>query len=321
MRKILKRVGLILLAVLLIGPFLIPVKTSGTLTKEQAAATVWGGQSNWVELAGHEVHYVTAGDPSSDRLIVLLHGFGASAFSYKKVLEPLSDLGYVIAYDRAAFGFTERPTDWEVNPYGTPGQLQVLDELIAKFGAGKKVFVVGHSGGGAIATSYAVANQKKLTGLVLFAPAVLTSGGAPSWLNWIFSIPQINHVGPRLVSTIASSGLDVLYESYFDRSKLTKETLDGYTAPLQIAGWEKAFWEFNKAPRDTTVGKRLNEIKIPTLVITGDDDEIVDTEDSIKVSRLITGSDLVIIPKTGHLANEEAPSDFVAALSTFLTKN
>ena len=75
-----------LLLVLLIGPFLVPVNTSGTLTKEQAAEEVWGSQSQFVELAGQEVHYVTAGSPSSKKLIVLLHGFGASAFSYKETI-------------------------------------------------------------------------------------------------------------------------------------------------------------------------------------------------------------------------------------------
>jgi pimeloyl-ACP methyl ester carboxylesterase len=305
----------------LIGPFFIPVNTSGTLTKEEAAKTVWGEQSNWVELAGHEVHYVTAGDPNSGRLIVLLHGFGASAFSYKQVLEPLSELGYVIAYDRAAFGFTERPTKWELNPYGTPGQLQVLDELVEKFGKNKKVYLVGHSAGGSIAASYTIDNQDKLSGVVLFAPAVLTSGGAPSWLNWIFSIPQINHVGPKLVSTIATSGLNILYSSYYDESKVTQETLAGYTAPLKIVGWEKAFWEFNKAPRDTSVSDRLAEISIPTLVITGDTDRIVSPQDSEKVSQLISGSQLVVIPQTGHLPNEEKPTEFAKAITEFILKN
>ena len=316
-----KRIGIALLAVLLIGPFLIPVNSSGTLTKEEAAKTVWGEQSNWVELAGHEVHYVTAGDPNSDRLIVLLHGFGASAFSYKQVLEPLSELGYVIAYDRTAFGFTERPTKWELNPYGTPGQLQVLDELVEKFGKNKKVYLVGHSAGGSIAASYTIDNQDKLAGVVLFAPAVLTSGGAPSWLNWIFSIPQINHVGPKLVSTIATSGLNILYSSYYDESKVTQETLAGYTAPLKIVGWEKAFWEFNKAPRDTSVSDRLTEISIPTLVITGDTDRIVSPQDSEKVSQLIPSSQLIVIPQTGHLPNEEKPTEFAKAITEFILKN
>lgn len=300
------------------GPFLIPVSTTGIYTKEQAAENLWGGKSNFAELAGHEVHYVTSGDPESERLIVLLHGFGASAFSYKDVIEPLGELGYVIAYDRAAFGFTERPTSWETNPYGIDGQLQVLDELIATFGTNKEVFVLGHSAGGNIAAAYAVDNQEKLAGVILFAPAVLTTGGAPSFLNFIFEIPQFNHVGPLLVSTIATSGLDILYESYYDQDLITDEVLTGYTAPLKVAGWEKAFWEFNKAPRNSGVGARLEEIKIPTLVITGDSDTIVPTYDSVMVSERIENSKLVKISQTGHLPNEEKPEEFASAVIQFI---
>lgn len=315
--KILRWLVLGLAVSLLIGPFLIPVNTSGTLIKEEAAANLWAGQSKFVEVVGHQVHLVEAGDPSSKRLIVLLHGFGASAFSYKDNIEILGEVGHVIAYDRAAFGFTERPTNWETNPYGTPGQLQVLDELIELFGQGKDVFVVGHSAGGSIAASYAVEHQDKLAGLVLFAPAVLSGGGGPSGLNWIYDIPQLDHLGPLLVSTIATSGLDILYASYFDESAVTEETLNGYTAPLEVIGWERAFWEFNKAPRDRTIGERLTEIAIPTLVITGDTDEVVATEDSLEVAEIM-GAELVVIPQTGHLPNEEKPTEFANAVAKFL---
>ena len=308
---------LVLLGAILVVPFLIPVNTTGTMTKEQAAEEIWNGNSHWIELAGHEVHYVEAGDPNSGRLVVLLHGFGVSAYSYKNNLEILSGVGHVIAYDRAAFGFTERPTEWEINPYGTPGQLQVLDELINRFGEGKEVFVVGHSAGGSIAASYAAENQDKLTGLVLYAPAVLSGGGGPSWLNWIFDIPQLDHLGPLLVSTIATSGLDILYASYFDEALVTQETLAGHTKPLEVAGWEEAFWQFNKAPRDRTIGERLTEITTPTLVITGDTDEIVATADSEKVAQLM-GADLVVISQTGHLPNEEKPIEFANAVAQFI---
>lgn len=321
MKKFFKWLGLGALALVLVGPFLIPVQSSGTLSKEQAAKELWGERSNWVEVLDHEVHCVEAGDPESDRLIVLLHGFGASSYSYKDVLEPLAELGHVIAYDRAAFGFTERPTSWDVNPYGSEGQLEVLDQLIARFGEGKEVYVLGHSAGGNLAAAYALENQSKLAGVILFAPAVLTTGGGPSWLNWIFSIPQIDHIGPLLVSSIATSGLDLLYRSYNDPTSVTEATLAGYTQPLKIAGWERAFWEFNKAPRDTGAGERLNEIEIPTLVITGDNDLVVATEDSIQVASMIERSELVVIPRTGHLPNEESPADFAEAVVDFIGRN
>lgn len=318
MKKWLKRIVLGLTVTLAVGPFLVPVNSSGNLTYREAAVELWQGESNWVEVAGHDVHYVEAGNPNSERLIVLMHGFGASAFSYKDVLPQLTEVGHVIAYDRAAFGFTERPTEWELNPYGSEGQLQVLDELITKFGSGKEVVLVGHSAGGSLAASYVLNYPESVDKLVLFAPAVLTSGGTPSWLNWVFSIPQLDHLGPLLVSQIATAGLDILYSSYFDESKVTASVLDGYTAPLKIEGWERAFWEFNKAPRGDGVAERLGEIKVPTLVITGDSDAIVPTADSKKVARLVDGSELVVIPQTGHLPNEEAPAEFTKALIDFI---
>lgn len=304
---------------LLLGPFLVPVQSSGTLTNKEAAAQLWQGRSKFVEILDHEVHYVEAGDPNSDRLILLAHGFGASAFSYKAVLAPLAAHGHVIAYDRAAFGFTERPVKWSgVNPYSSQGQLEVIDALVDKFGSDKEVFLVGHSAGGALAAGYALEHQEKLKGLVLFAPAVYGSGGAPQWLNWIFDIPQLDHLGPLAVSSIASSGLEILDRSYNDPNQITEETLKGYTAPLQIIGWERAFWEFNKAPRALDVAKRLSEITIKTLVITGDNDQIVPTDNSIRLAGELPSAELVVIEQTGHLPNEENPKEFATAIIRYI---
>lgn len=304
---------------ILLGPFLVPVQSSGTLTNKEAAAQLWQGRSKFVEILDHEVHYVEAGDPNSDRLILLAHGFGASAFSYKAVLAPLAAHGHVIAYDRAAFGFTERPAKWSgVNPYSSQGQLEVIDALVDKFGSDKEVFLVGHSAGGALAAGYALEHQEKLKGLVLFAPAVYGSGGAPQWLNWIFDIPQLDHLGPLAVSSIASSGLEILDRSYNDPNQITEETLKGYTAPLQIIGWERAFWEFNKAPRALDVAKRLSEITIKTLVITGDNDQIVPTDNSIRLAGELPSAELVVIEQTGHLPNEENPKEFATAIIRYI---
>ncbi|HBB38683.1 MAG TPA: hypothetical protein DCZ33_00390, partial [Candidatus Aquiluna sp.] len=247
--------------VVLVGPFAVPVNTSGTLTNKEAAALSWNGESEFVELAGHEVHLVTAGSQQSDRLIVLLHGFGASSLTWKEVLEPLSSSGFVVAYDRAAFGFTERPTTiGEVNPYSSVGQLQVIDELVSRYGQGKEVVILGHSAGGALALGYALDHPEKVQKLILEAPAVYGTGGAPSWLNWVFDIPQLDHLGPLAVSSIASSGLQILDSSYYNKDLITDQVVANYTAPLDVIGWERAFWEFNKAPRSLGLVERLDRL-------------------------------------------------------------
>ena len=308
-----------LAAALLVGPFLVPVNSTGTLTNKEAAAELWGDRSEFVEVLDHEVHLVTAGDENSDRLILLLHGFGASAFSWRDVLEPLSGHGFVVAYDRAAFGFTERPTSWEVNPYSSAGQLQVIDELVNRFGEGKEVVLVGHSAGGSLAAAYALDNQSRLSGLVLEAPAIYSTGGSAGWFNWIFDVPQLNHLGPLAVASIATSGLDLLDRSYNDPSQITDEVLAGYTAPLRVAGWERAFWEFNKAPRSLGVAERLSELTMRTLVITGDNDVVVATADSIRLASELPDAELVIVPETGHLPNEEKPREFATAIIQYLS--
>lgn len=303
---------------LVFGPFLVPVYSSGTLTVDAAIAEVPGLEPNFIEVLDHRVHYEIAGSESSERLILLLHGFGASSFSWEKVIEPLSQNALVIAYDRAGFGFSERPEYWgkAVNPYSSMGQSEVLAAFIEKFGSGKEIVLVGHSAGGLLAADYVIANPGVVDQLVLFAPAIGLGGGSNP-VSFLFQIPQINYLGPALVSSISTSGLQILYDSYYNQDLITQETINGYTAPLKIIGWEKGFWEFVKAPRNTEL--ELGQLNIPTLIITGDSDKIVPTENSVNLAQQLSNvAELVVVPKSGHLTNEENPQEFVAAVAAFL---
>jgi pimeloyl-ACP methyl ester carboxylesterase len=62
----------------------------------------------------------------------------------------------------------------------------------------------------------------------------------------------------------------------------------------------------------------LAQVKVPALVITGEEDEIIPVEESRRMASAIPGATLVIIPGAGHLANLEQPDAFNAALNTFL---
>ncbi len=319
--RILSRVALAILIALLVIPFLIPVQTSGTKTYQQAA----GASATFAKAQGIDVYTdVTEfdcqpeGNCDNPPVFILLHGFGANTFSYRLVTEPLSAYGDVVAYDRPGFGFTERPSTWSgENPYGSAGNDLILDELIQRYAKNRDVFLVGHSAGGTQAAQYVVDNPGAITGLILISPAILSSAGSPSGFNWIYSIPQLDHLGPLLVSSIASSGMDLLDRSWFDKSKITDEIKAGYRAPLGIIGWEEGFWEFNRAPRNFDVKNRLAEIRIPTLLITGDTDVVVATADTEALATMIDGSSLVVIPKSGHLAQEENPIETMQAIDDY----
>ena len=316
--RILAIVGAVVLALILIVPFLIPVQTSGTATyKEVAGEGATFASAQGIDIYFEKTDFVCqeGKDCSNPPVIFLMHGFGANTFSFREVTEPLSQLGDVIAFDRPGFGLSERPTSWEgENPYGSVGQDLILDQLIAEFASGRDVILVGHSAGGTLAAQYVVDNKDSIQGLILISPAILSTAGSPSWLNWVFSIPQLDHLGPLLVSSIASSGMDLLNESWYNKDLITEEVKAGYREPLSVIGWEEGFWEFNRAPRAFDVKDRLDEITVPTLLITGDTDTVVATADTEALASMIKDSVLFVIPQSGHLAQEETPADTMKAI-------
>ncbi|MDO9589903.1 MAG: alpha/beta hydrolase [Microcella sp.] len=308
----------------LIVPFLIPFESTGTLTASEAA----GADAQFITVNDLEVHVVTAdhtGESPAPPVIVLLHGFGASTFSWREVLQPLAEVGDVIAYDRAGFGFTQRPSDWTgENPYGTPGNLELLDALLADLAPDREVILVGHSAGGLIAAEYARLNPDVADRLVLIAPAVFTTGGVPAWLAPVLGLPQIDRLGPLLVQGIASSGEQLLEQSFVDQSVLTDVVREGYRAPLTVIGWEQGLWRFSTAPRDNELLANLATIEQPTLLITGDADTVVPTADTEQLATKLGDEsnppDLTVIAESGHLPHEERPEQFIAAVLSWIER-
>ena len=316
-------VNALLLGVLsfLVVPFLIPEPNSGTLTNVEAA----GAGAEFTKLNGIDVHVKTqnyTGDCKCDApLIVLMHGFGASTFSWRKVIEPLGQYGEVIAYDRPAFGFTERPSvTLGVDSYGFEANFKILDDLIAKYATDRKVVLVGHSAGGQLAAEYARLNPTKVQGLILVDAAIVTTGGGPDGLSWLYQIPQIDKLGPILVSSIAQTGDDVIRRSHFDQTQVTQEVLDGYRQPLKVKGWERAFWKFATASRKNDLLANIGTIKTPTLLISGVADTIVPVADQTKLQKLMPGSELVLIEKSAHLPHEEQPEAFLSGVEPFMNE-
>jgi pimeloyl-ACP methyl ester carboxylesterase len=103
---------------------------------------------------------------------VLLHGFGASVFSWREVIQPLSRHGRVVALDGPGFGLTERadPTRTPYNPYTVEGEAILILRLMKTLNISKAVFI-GHSAGACTALYIASKHPETVEALVLIAPA------------------------------------------------------------------------------------------------------------------------------------------------------
>jgi pimeloyl-ACP methyl ester carboxylesterase len=315
--RVLLSILIVLILIVTVGPFLVPVPDNGA---DLIPSDLADSDSRFVKIGGLSVHYKEMGQ--GNPVFILLHGFGASLFSWREVMAPLSVYGRVIAYDRPAFGLTERPMpgSWQGgNPYGVPAQVEMLAGLMDVLGVDRAV-LVGNSLGGTIAMNFALKYPTRVQALILVDPAVYNSGGVPRWIKPLLGTSQMNHLGPLIARRILNSGPELLQMAWHDPSKLTPGVIAGYRKPLQIANWDRALWELTKAPEGVDLPAHLGEFNLPVLVVTGDDDRIVPTADSIRLAGELPGMELVIIPAAGHVPQEEQPGKFIEAILDFLIR-
>ncbi|GAQ80653.1 Lysophospholipase [Klebsormidium nitens] len=114
---------------------------------------------------------------------ILLHGFGASLFSWERVLQPVAELagGPALAFDRPAFGLSARvePKNLPLNPYSEKFSAAATLAFVDFLG-GKKAVLLAHSAGCVVAlTSYFQAPEK-IAAIILVAPAIFPKAGKPS---------------------------------------------------------------------------------------------------------------------------------------------
>ena len=82
-----------------------------------------------------------------------------------------------------------------------------------------------------------------------------------------------------------------------------------------VAGIIGALRALRERPDSTPL---LAEIRVPVLVVAGDDDQIAPAAGMEEMARAIPGAEFVLIPKSGHLSPLEQPRAFNAALNAFL---
>ena len=307
---------LLVLAFILIGPLVIPIPP---LPDPVAVKDLADADSQFIEVNGIEVHYKQYGQ--GEPFMVLLHGFGASTYSWREVLSPLSQLGTVVAFDRPAFGLTERPMpgEWQgESPYNLDSQVELTVGLMDALGI-RQAILVGNSAGGTTAMATALKYPERVMGLVMVDAAIYGGGGAPAWIRPLLRTPQFDRLGPWFARSIAGEQGDAFIEAaWHDPSKLTDEIRQGYRKPLQAANWDRALWELTKASRESGLATRFQELTLPVLVVSGDDDRIVPTADSVRLASELPNAELIVFPACGHVPQEECPQAFMEGIEPFV---
>lgn len=241
-------------------------------------------------------------DGQSNIPLLLLHGWGSSLESWKRVAETFERAGKkVIIPDLPGFGKTqEPPRPWSVSDY-----IRFLENFLEKLHV-SKFALAGHSFGGQVAIAFAAQHQTdpNLRTLFLLAAArvmrrkklrikifrIVTKFG-----NLAFTVP--------ILAPLRSFVQKVWY-------KFTGER-DYYVATPRMR-------KTMKRVLNEEVGARLTAISIPTLILWGKNDEVTPLEDAYIIQKNIRGSSMHIFENINHDLNFKVPDELAKQMIMFM---
>ena len=219
-------------------------------------------------------------DGDASAVVVIAHGAGEHSGRYTHVAQRLLDEGYAVyAIEHRGHGRSQGPRALIDRIEHAVADLDKLVALAADAHPGAPVFLLGHSMGGTIALSYALAHQQRLAGLVLSGPlAALEAVPAPMRLT----ARTLSAVAPRtpliaidasLVSRDPAVVGDYQSDPLVHHGKLPARTV------VELADAIEAFPE------------AVGAITVPTLIMYGTDDGLCPPQGSVMLSERIGSSD------------------------------
>ncbi len=256
---------------------------------------------------GNKIRYLDYNSLNSKQreTLLLLHGIGASAERWSKVIPFFYNHFRLVVPDIIGFGYSDKPTV----EYNVPFFVKFLEELLNKLGV-KKTSIVSSSLGGLIAAEFAIKYSHMVNNLVLVSPAGTMKTSTKTLEEYILASLYPTH------DNVCRAFINMA----FDPNTVTEQTIEDFINRMKLPNAKYAFMSTMLAIRNTTnLSSRLTKIPSPTMIIWGQQDYMIPVEyaDDYLV---IPNSNLEVIPECGHTPFTEKPALFSKIVLGFLTR-
>lgn len=264
--------------------------------------------SNFRLVDGVRIHYQEQFISKNSEVIILLHGFCSSTYTWKDCFTPLVEAGYrVIALDLKGFGFSEKPLD---KRYDIKDQVNIVVRFMDSLGIKQAIFV-GNSYGGAISMACALRHPERVKKLILLAPAHNNEAISRRFfrnMKWV-----IDSQGADLFTSLVLTSPNVMRyyinKMFYDKSLVTIERYNAYLRPLATANCQMAAITTLRQWQLEWIKEEMESIDFPTLIVWGEHDWALPVEWGAEIHFAISKSEFIVIPNCGHLPQEELPQD------------
>ncbi len=282
--------------------------------KDVSDKVIHAENSHFVEIDGATVHFQEFGD-AADPTLLLIHGFSASAYVWRTVAPPLAERGFhVVAVDLIGFGYSDKPAWFD---YKITSQARMISRFMDRLGIGRAC-IVGSSYGGAVALTLALDYAERVEKLVL-VDAVINDEAKNMPILKLANLPGVGELltpffvdskmfmKKRMEKTLAPANHHLITKDRIESVIRPLHAKDGHNAVLQSG----RNWDANRIEEDAHL------VNQPTLIIWGEEDNIIPIHNGETLYRSILNSRFVVLKNCGHVPQEEKPDIFVSLVSGF----
>lgn len=252
--------------------------------------------------------------------ILLLHGLGASSYTWRAITPQLAKTHRVIALDLKGFGDSEKPLD---DAYSIADQAKLVRDYIVRNDL-RDLTLVGHSFGGGVALAVALDEPERpnprIERLVLINSLAYRQP-VPFFFR-VLRTPIIGALGLNLIPLEVQIS-QALAVAYYHDWKVNAETVTSYASPLQGEGGKHALLSTVQSLMNEDAdayAARYRSLKTRALLIWCDHDRIVPLSFGKRLARDLPNAEVEIIEECGHIPQEEQPAETWKAIQGFAVR-